>query len=207
MKALLGPDVILGSLGSVVSLPGAEDQKVHQDLVHIFDVPEVPEADPVLLSRLPAYAITMIVPLVPLNPINGTTRMWPGSHRVPAQEARGRFPSVDPLAATGECLLMDYRLLHGGTANVSEAVRPILYLVYYRPWFRDYSNFGKQDPIQISEDEYARIPVQYQHMFGWIWQGARAYVRQAPPMGVRVRRGIRRRLDRLYQRLSRIVRR
>lgn len=45
-----------------------------------------------------------------------------------------------PGARIGDCLLVDYRLLHGGTANRGNNLRSIVYLIYSRPWFGDYRN-------------------------------------------------------------------
>jgi ectoine hydroxylase-related dioxygenase (phytanoyl-CoA dioxygenase family) len=77
------------------------------------------------------------------------------------------MPSVDPAADPGDCILVDYRLLHCGTANRSPDPRPILYNMYCRPWFRDSRNFHKQRPVRISPDEYMRVPVQFRHLFAW----------------------------------------
>lgn len=175
LKTLLSERMIVGSVGSVVSLPGAQDQHVHRDHPALFERPDVYAAGEAVIPWLPPYAITVVVPLVPLNAINGTTRVWPGSHLVRQSEAR-QLPYLDPVADVGDCLLMDYRLLHGGTANCSGNIRPILYNVYYRPWFRDTYNYSKQDPIQLSDDEYMRIPTEFRRLFDWQRQAARSYV-------------------------------
>jgi len=60
---------------------------------------------------------------------------------------------------------MDYKLRHYGVANRSDAVRPILYNIYSRPWFRDYKNYGKQTDLEISRKDYSRIPDEYKHLF------------------------------------------
>jgi hypothetical protein len=73
----------------------------------------------------------------------GTTRLWPRTH-VLDDEAAAAVAPEDPVVLAGSCLLMDYRLRHGGTANRSETVRPILYNVYQRRWFRDFVNYGQQ---------------------------------------------------------------
>jgi hypothetical protein len=60
---------------------------------------------------------------------------------------------------------MDYRMLHGGTANHSKQMRPILYLGYYRPWFKDYVNFIKVKQLLVSAREYENIPEAYRSWF------------------------------------------
>ena len=139
----LGPECILGSFGAIAALPDAEDQHIHRDHPFLFN-------EAVIDTLMPAYAVNVIVPLVDINEYQGATRVWPGSHRVwPEDEAR-QLPCEDPVAQVGSCILMDYRLLHRGTANRSEQVRSILYLVYHRPWFKDYVNFLKVRELPAS---------------------------------------------------------
>ena len=164
IKQLLGRRCIVGSFGAVISLPGSEDQSIHGDHPRLFD-------DDGVGTATPSFAITLVVPLVELNETNGTTRMFKGSHLVPLEEA-ATMDHQDPVAPIGSCLLMDYRLLHGGTANRSDQVRPILYLVYHRPWFRDCVNFGKQSPLQMKDREYRRVPGAYRHLFSWARSGS-----------------------------------
>ncbi len=163
IRRLLGERCILGSFGSVTSLPGSDLQHMHADHPRLFD------DDPVD-AAMPPFAITMIVPLVDLNETNGTTRVYPGSHKAPIPTAKS-MAHCDPVASRGACLLMDYRLFHGGTPNRSAAVRPILYNVYYRPWFRDFVNFGKQPPLEIDAETYGEIPDSYRSLFQWALRG------------------------------------
>ena len=120
VQDMLGEECILGSFGAITALPGAEDQHVHRDHPFLFHEEAIDTA-------MPAYAVNVIVPLVDIDEHHGTTRVWPGSHRVWAEGEARQLPSEDPVAPVGSCMLMDYRLLHGGTANHSEQVRPILY--------------------------------------------------------------------------------
>ena len=122
------------------------------------------ELDDPVDAAMPTFAITMIVPLVDLNETNGTTRVYPGSRMAPIPTAK-TMAHCDPVASRGACLLMDYRLFHGGTPNRSSAVRPILYNVYYRPRFRDCVNFGKQPPLETDAETYGEIPDAYRPLF------------------------------------------
>jgi ectoine hydroxylase-related dioxygenase (phytanoyl-CoA dioxygenase family) len=63
----------------------------------------------------------------------------------------------DPYANVGDCLLMDYRLYHAGLANKSDKVRPILYITYFRPWFKDFVNYHKHPSLLIDEAEYEKV--------------------------------------------------
>jgi len=158
MKALLGSEFIINGFGSVISLPGAMDQNPHYDHPPLFKMDDVD-------TKTPSYCITMIVPLVELNEKTGTTALMTGSHRFPALNVDYGLPYEYCKVPIGSCLLMDYKLRHYGVANRSDAVRPILYNIYSRPWFRDYKNYGKQTDLEISRKDYSRIPDEYKHLF------------------------------------------
>lgn len=157
VQDILGAECILGSFGAVTALPNAEAQHVHRDHPFLFHDAGIDEL-------VPAYATNAVVPLVNINDHYGTTRVWPGSHRVASDEAR-ELPSEDTVAPVGSCILMDYRLLHGGTVNHSEQMRPILYLIYHRPWFKDYVNFSKVRELVVAAHEYEKIPELYRRWF------------------------------------------
>ena len=159
MSKVLGEDFILGSYGVVIALPGSEHQHVHRDHPSLFGNEEID-------ARLPSFAVTVVIPLVDLTEATGSTRVWKQSHRQPRSQREFRMSGSDvPYMSTGSCYLMDYQLVHGGTANVSQAVRPILYLIYYRSWFREIVNFEKQDRINISAAEYSKVPDRYKFLF------------------------------------------
>lgn len=130
-------EVVLDAFGVVCSLPGAPAQYVHQDGADMF-----PQRG--LNRLLPVVAMTCAIPLIEMNQSHGTTALWPGSHR---DEGRDPVDGADlageePIVRTGSCVLWDYRLRHGGTANRSNLVRPLLYLTYCRPWFVDHKNYA-----------------------------------------------------------------
>jgi hypothetical protein len=157
VSALLG-DVRLFAFGGIVVLPGATDQHLHSDGGGLF-------GDPALDRQVPPYAITAIVPLAdPGDSASGTTQVWPGSHLVVGSDDE-ELGYVDPSLAPGSVLLMDYRLLHRGTANVATTPRAVLYMVYARPWFRDTQNFRKQVPLDIPSRELGRVPSEHRALF------------------------------------------
>jgi hypothetical protein len=65
------------------------------------------------------------------------------------------YPYVDPVAKPGDCLFMDYCLQYRGLPNRSSGVRPVIYNVYCRRWFRDDVNYSMQQPRVIRDEEYA----------------------------------------------------
>jgi len=166
VNRLLGGNCILGSFGSVVSLPGSEMQQIHFDHPNLFRDYELAG----IMARIPAFAITVVIPLVAITDETGPTRMWPGSHLLPRglkQKLINEGATYDPLCERGDCILFDYRLLHAGMPNKSSQVRPILYSIYYRPWFRDAVNYAKQEPLLMSLENFRKVPDQYTHLFTW----------------------------------------
>lgn len=159
MLSLLSPSCVIGSFGGVVSLPGAADQHLHRDFAEEL-FPGTP-----LEPMLPPYAVTMVVPLIDVDETTGTTAVWPGSHR--QRRAQEDYPPEAghwARMSAGDVMLMDYRLVHAGTANRSDAPRPILYVVYCRPWFRDHVNYRIQQRLKIPESSWPLIPEAYRAM-------------------------------------------
>jgi hypothetical protein len=149
VKTLLGNDCVLGNYGVVCSLPGAAAQAMHYDGGDLF-----PETR--LDDLLPVTAITMAIPLREMNDQNGTTALWPMSHRRLGEVPTG--PGHEPVVSEGDVLLWDYRLRHLGTANRSELPRPLLYATYCRQWYLDQHNFAKQPPFSIGQSAYSALP-------------------------------------------------
>jgi SEC-C motif len=60
----------------------------------------------------------------------------------------------------GDCLLMDYRTLHTGLPNQSGRARPMVYMVYARPWFFDYHNHIRVSrvPLDLPIEHYHELP-------------------------------------------------
>ncbi len=169
LRRLLSPELRIASFGSVVALPGAGNQAIHLDHPPLFDR----EADRLSAAGFPTYALTLVIPLVDLSPDTGATAIWEGSHRgndrfdllQRLMEKPNYSSAVIPYARQGDAYLMDYRVIHGGMANGSVIPRPILYIVYSRPWFRDGFNFKTQQPVSISRKQFKKIPKTYRQLF------------------------------------------
>lgn len=168
-RQLLGDDCVLGAFTAVISLPGAGKQTLHKDTRALFPATQWQHA-------LPNFCIQMIVPLVALDTVVGTTRVYKGSHTLPLEQAEA-LGGQDPIVPLGSCLLTDYRLGHHGLGNRSDLVRPILTIIFNRPWFRDYINYIKQPPLRISDQQYQQLPQQHQQLFRWWLEERRHYVR------------------------------
>lgn len=158
IRALLGADVILGSLVAVTSLPGSEDQEFHVDMPLLFEDAEIG-------AQVPVYCVTLVLPLVDMNATNGTTAFFPGSHLSVTEEPPGT--PILPEVPVGHAILFDSRIWHHGTPNRSQAPRPVLYNTYQRPWFRDVVNFARQKPLIIDDATLAAVDPAHRHLFDW----------------------------------------
>jgi len=162
LKHLLGENCILDAYVAVTSRAGSQDQHVHVDFPLLFD------EDEDLSQSTPAYAVTLAIPLVPVGAMTGVTRIWPGTHRRRIEWKNANpelMESISIIPQYGGCYLFDARLVHGGTANYSDIERPILYIIYCRPWWRDSTNFYQQKPLIIGQETLATMPPELQSMF------------------------------------------
>ena len=135
--------------GLLHSNPASSEQLWHADGEHLFAGTEH--------CHLPVHSLNVFVPLVDITEENGGTEFCLGSHRLTGasdrivwQDAahRDRIGSQgEPVAFTcraGSVILFDYRILHRGLANSTQASRPVLYFTYARAWFRDVRNFPER---------------------------------------------------------------
>ncbi len=116
--------------------------------------------------------------MVALTAANGPTQFWPGTHaslgNLPPPGAKsvtfaapdevhgapGTFAKPDAracVARAGDAIVFDYRILHRGLANRSDAARPLAYFTYGRSWFKDATNYSATS-LQAS-DPPAALPV------------------------------------------------
>ena len=153
--AALGEDHLIESLAVVTALAGADAQHLHRDHEDLF------AEQPLARAMVGAYAVTVAIPLIDLTPETGTTRLFVGSHRRDRNEEAVELPYLE----CGRCYAMDYRLWHQGTDNRTSAERPIIYLVYARPWFTDISNYGNNNRINIAADDLASIAEEHRPLF------------------------------------------
>lgn len=150
----LGPTNLLSCYTCIVALPQAPEQHLHRDYA-LFSNP--------VDYFSPSFAVNLFIPLVALNEINGTTQIWPSSHRKPGleKETSGIKPKLEP----GSAILMDYRVMHRGTRNRSNEMRPVLCLSYSRDWFLDARHYKDINPLQIEPKLLVEMPPQHQALF------------------------------------------
>ena len=133
LNLLLGEEFVLSSASVIVALAGAPAQRMHRDDALPFGFSEAS-------ARVPPIAITVAIPFVDLSLKTGSTAIYPGSHQVLRSADSFCDGQVLPLPQLGDAYLMDYRLAHGGTPNRSHQRRPVVYLIYCRPWYLDARN-------------------------------------------------------------------
>lgn len=134
LQNLLGQDCVLNTSSVVMALPGAGAQKMHRDN-------ELPFGPTPLSGQIPPLAINLAIPLVDLSPETGATALHPGSHRKTRPSGSFEFEGIAPAyLRKGDAYLMDFRLVHAGTPNLSERLRPVIYLIYTRHWYLDAEN-------------------------------------------------------------------
>ena len=161
LRRIVGDDCVLGAYTAVISLPGSRDQRLHKDHPALF-----PDSE--WHFRAPCFGAQIIVPLVPLDDLSGTTRFYKGTHRVPTEEAE-QLTHQDPVVPLGSCLVTDYRCAHRRCrGNRSSVVRPILTLIYNRPWFRDFKNYAQQPPLRLTDAAYERLPDDTKELVGMV---------------------------------------
>lgn len=129
----LGENWVYELFGVISSFPGATLQHLHADDDHLFEGTE-------FAGKLPAYALTISIPLVEVNAINGGTEFLLGSHRFELRSDYPGEPTTSPLMP-GDCMIWDFMIRHRGQANTSDAPRPMLYVTACRSFWSDTTNF------------------------------------------------------------------
>jgi hypothetical protein len=157
-------DYALRAASGDFCLPGAVAyQPLHSDVRDWTDAARTPFSafhDPrgqLTVRDLPCpYVCVNFLPQ-DVTRLNGPTRQIPGTQhaRTPIPDLASepewmRLSAVCP-APAGAIMVRDVRAWHGGTPNVSDAVRAIPNLEFYAPWFRE--------PIApgISYQDYRRM--------------------------------------------------
>ncbi|CAJ1968908.1 unnamed protein product [Cylindrotheca closterium] len=104
-------------------------QKWHADGGHLFDH-----------VHLPPHCINVFYPLVNLTSDNGPTEFVPGSHRLGCFDSTSNNEHFGLTCDAGGAILFDYRIKHRGAFNQTKEARPILYLAYCKPFYKDTGN-------------------------------------------------------------------
>lgn len=118
---LLRPSWEMTELAAMCTFPGDPGQPVHADTSHVYD----------------QQVVTTFVALHDIPPERGPTKMYPFTHL--DGEVHLGLKEVDEQSSVlcsmscGDCVIMDSRLLHCGTANSSEEWRVLFYSSWMPP--------------------------------------------------------------------------
>lgn len=160
------PDFVLRAASGDFCLPGAIGyQPLHSDVRDWAPGGQTPFSafhDPrgqLTIRDLPCPYICVNFLPQDVTPFNGPTRQIPGT-----QHARGPIPTLEDEpewmrlstvcpAPAGAIMIRDVRAWHGGTPNISDAIRSIPNLEFYAPWFREpmVPSINYQDYKNLSE--------------------------------------------------------
>lgn len=160
------PDFVVRAASGDFCLPGAIDyQPLHSDVRDWAPGGQTPFSafyDPrgqLTIRDLPCPYICVNFLPQDVTPFNGPTRQIPGT-----QHARGPIPTLEDEpewmrlstvcpAPAGAIMIRDVRAWHGGTPNISDAIRFIPNLEFYAPWFREpmVPSINYQDYKNLSE--------------------------------------------------------
>jgi Phytanoyl-CoA dioxygenase (PhyH) len=138
-QAVLGRGIKNTLYTGNTALPSRERQPVHADTGHLW---------PRLDVAHPPVHLVINVPVVDMSAENGSTELWPGTHRdttitagkdikVPAdvlEKQRARVPPVQPIVKRGGVLIRDMRLWHAGMPNRTEQPRPLIAMLHVPGW-------------------------------------------------------------------------
>ena len=163
-KASLGEKCVLESIGVVLSLPGSRDQHIHSD-GHLYHEK--------IDNILPAFALTILLPLVDMNAMTGTTIIWPGTHRTMPDPKLlkaddPKFTKITPNVDRGSCAVWDYRTSHGGQANSADYPRPALFMTFCRYWYRDVVNHGRKARVIADQTFLDSLPESAKSLFRFV---------------------------------------
>lgn len=130
IEAIMGKDIILGSLNSRIVRPGDGNQELHSDV-------------PIELHRYgvePPVMMNTVWPLVDYTEHNGATRVVPGTHQSHLKEPPKGFDvkyEIQALVPAGSVIIFNGQTWHAGGANVSDEHRYAMFGHYrFGQWMR-----------------------------------------------------------------------
>lgn len=144
-KAVLGTGVKNAYYSGNTAVPGSGSrQPVHPDVAQLW---------PDLQVATPPFGLVVNVPVVDMTPENGSTEIWPGTHKdttlciqmgdikVPleAVEARRKIvPPIQPSVRAGSVIIRDIRMWHAGMPNHTDTPRPMIAMIHWISWWNNY---------------------------------------------------------------------
>ena len=132
-RSVLGEGLFNAFYSGNTNLPGSEDQPLHRDALPLWPNWNTPH---------PATTLVVNISPIDINPHNGSTEIWPGSHQVVGaldealiEKQRTIAPPIRVKAKKGSILIRDIRLWHRGVPNQSDQIRHMIAMVHQVRWF------------------------------------------------------------------------
>lgn len=157
-ETLLRSEYKVDSVGLLVSIPGAPEQKPHHD-AWLYP-------DEGLDRLLPPFAIAFSLPLVTMDATSGPTAFWRRSHRAATPSVEGPHDFA-PIVHPGSAILWDFRVQHAGLANRGDAPRPVIFTVLSREWWVEIQppEATRYDKLLVARDVHAAFRPKWQARF------------------------------------------
>ena len=137
--------------GMLLSAAGSGDQYWHRDVDPLFHN-DANRAK--LVTLMDDFYVTVLIPLVALSEANGTPEFMLRTHRADATAyetaTRARFD-----VARGDAVVFNGKINHRGRGNPSPHARPVLYIVYHKPWYNDAYRAGVPESMGVFPDDAA----------------------------------------------------
>lgn len=134
----------------VYSKPGAPNQGWHADGDHQRGALDAGwGADGWKVHLAETYALCLFIPLIDLDGETGYTQFWPASHRNRGLAGFGPVAEItgaiwDGKCRAGDAIWYDYRLMHRGMGNTSDALRPVVQVLFKKAWYSERRNYGEE---------------------------------------------------------------
>lgn len=140
-RAVLGKGVKNCFYSGNTALHSTLRQPVHADMGQLWAGLE---------AAPPAYGLVVNVPVVDMSPLNGSTELWPGTHKDTSVSVhddikvtpealevwRARSQPFQPTIRRGGVLIRDLRLWHAGMPNQTPQPRPMIAMIHYAWWMQ-----------------------------------------------------------------------
>lgn len=134
--------------------------------VHGGERPQAPHCDeemwPLVLKSAP-WLINVMWPLSAFTKENGSTRLWPGSHRTAVDRNMDPNACVQEALQPGDALIFMGSLTHSAGENRTNAPRTGIIISYCLGWLRQYENQYLAYPPDIARD----FPPELQRLIGY----------------------------------------
>jgi ectoine hydroxylase-related dioxygenase (phytanoyl-CoA dioxygenase family) len=152
LDQLLMPNYLLSALQAINIQPGEAAQLAHHD-DGFYPVPR---------PRAPLAAAT-IWAIDDFTADNGSTVLFPGSHRWGKRRPGPNDQSLPVVMSAGSCVFFVGTLWHGGGANTTSRDRLAVTAQYCQPWLRPMEAFT----LSISRDIAREVSGDIRRMLGY----------------------------------------